>query len=783
MSAAQVERPIDRIESAFREAVLGTDLVVTAATGSGKSTRLPLWLADAGHRVLVIQPRRLAATSLAGFLAAEAGESPGERIGHAVRFDRTAGPGTRVVFVTPGIALQWYAADGLAGFSAVVLDEFHERRWDTDLLLALLRAGGAHRLVITSATLAADGLADYLGGRVLTAGGRGYPVSVGYRGESPRAMPHGGDLVPRVVAAVNEALGLDDGDVLVFLPGRGEIKGVAARLSVDADVVSLHAGSPPSDQRRALRPGGRRRVILATNVAETSLTVPGVTVVVDSGLQRRTFRRNGRTVLGLVPVSAASADQRLGRAGRTAPGHGLRLWGEAAPLEAQTPPEIVREDLTDLVLAAAVAGQRARDLDLPDAPPRGSLASAEQRLMTLGALEADGTASERGERLFRLPVDSWLAHLVVSMPDAATAGFMADLAAALTAGRWLSLSDDEAGRAVLDTRLPAGCDASLRVAALRSDEALPGVSVTARGRDEARRLAGQLRTAMDLPPAPAELDADAARRALTAAAAVLPEAVFLRRQRRRYALGNGEAEVVVDESSRLRGADELALVLEDHSRPGRGTRATVTVATCLAPLPLATLQAAGLTGHETARPHWDGERLTVTRRHAYAGRVVAEEPDCEPEGPEARTAAAELILAGRLLAPAGERLSDDLAAWRLYAALEGLEDNTPAAAEWLAGRLAALGVEDAGDIALLEADDLRFEGVPPWEREAFDRRYPRRVALTDLAMSVHYEPRRKAITLVREGGHRRRDPQRWELPAWPGWRVFYQSASRVVPIR
>ena len=795
-SAPAESLPIDELRSAFTRAVGAGHCVVAAATGSGKSTRLPVWAAEQGA-VLVIQPRRVAATSLAGYIAEQQGTELGDAVGYAVRLDRRDGPRTRILFATPGVALRWRAAGRLSGFTTVIVDEFHERRWDTDLLLALLRADGEHRLVLTSATIEGQRLADDLGAAYLEAEGRSHPVDIQYGAEQPRDMPASKRLGERLAKAVRRALAETGGDVLAFLPGRGEIEQARKALQgVEAEVVALHGSARLDEQRRALATGAQRRVVLATNVAETSLTVPGVTAVVDSGLERRTLRRNGRTVLALQPISQASADQRAGRAGRVAPGVCYRLWGRAAPLPHRPPPEVLREELTELVLAAACAGYRVTDLPFPDPPRAESREQAEALLTGIGALDADGRATSRGERLFRMPVDPELAHLVVAMPDAETGAFMADAVAALAAGGGLAaLPRDPRDRDRLEEVLGRRCDVTLLVAALRC-RALPGVRIDGRGQGEARRLAAQLRELLGLPvlaalaeePGSGEaagVEAAVVDRALAAAASALPVWVYVRRERRRQAMGNGAGdEVVIGERSWLPDDAEAALVLDAHSVPGKGTRQTLTVGTCLAPLTLAAVAASGACTVELTEPHWDGAQLTARRVQRFAGRSVASEV-VVPEGAEAREAAAELILADALLAPAGSRLQDDLEAWSLYVALGHAEAGAevPEPRAWLLERLERLGVAHGDDLILLEPEDLRFPGIPDWERPGFDERYPRRVSLTDLELRIHYDVRRKEIIAEKVGGIRRSDPKRWELPAWPGWRVRFQAASRVVDVR
>lgn len=775
--------PIDELQAPFTRALGNGHVVVTAATGTGKSRRLPVWAAAAAGPTLVVEPRRVAATSLANRVAADCGGEPGDHVGYAVRLDARHGHETQILFATPGVALRWLGNDGLAGFRSIILDEFHERRWDTDLLLALLTAAERHQLVLTSATLDGERLARHLDARLLDTPGQGHPVTVEHRAADPREMPSSRDLDKRMADAIRDARHRTDGDVLAFLPGRGEIAATAKRLSADAiEPIQLHGSASVTDQRRALEPGKEPRVVLATNVAESALTVPGVTAVVDSGLERRTGQRNGRTVLALQAISRASADQRRGRAGRTQPGLCLRLWGDNAPLAAVTPPETQREDLTEMVLAAAVAGTPARDLTFAD-PPRGeSLSRAEAFLQQLGALEPGGVASERGRELFALPVDILLAAVVVAMPDPATRGFMADLAAALTTAPGLSrLSDDADERTALAEALGARCDATLLVATLRGVD-LPGVRLSSRrDRDEAQRLAERLRSHLGLDAIPGDLDASMARRAVAAAAAQVPQHVFVRRERRRQTLANGVSELQPGRASLFGAEDEAALVLADHSVPGRGTRETVTVATCMAPLDTATLIETGIANATLAEPELRDGHLQCRRSWHYAGRTLATE-HVEPAGPDAREAAVHLILADRLLAPAGSRLCDDIAAWSLYQALYGGEDPVPEPADWLRERLAALGVESSDDLQLVEPDDLRFRGIPDWERARFDERYPRYWQLPGVELHVHYDVRRRRVT-VEPAGRAERQPKRWELPAWSGWRVYYRRASREVEIR
>lgn len=775
--------PIDAYQASFMDALAQGHVVVTADTGSGKSTRLPVWATEMGA-TLVIEPRRVACTALADFLARQQGTRLGERIGHAVRFDVRCTDETPLVFATPGMALRWLGESGLARFHTVILDEFHERRWDTDLLLALLQYRGNHHLVVTSATFAAQSVARHLEAPLIEAEGRRFRVTVEHEARDERQMPESRHLSDRMARAVRRALKETQGPVLAFLPGRGEIRDTAQALGdPGVPVLTLHATVDAESREAALAENGEQRVILATNVAETSLTIPGVTAVVDSGLERRTHQRNGRTVLSLAAISQAAADQRSGRAGRTEPGRAIRLWGRGAALEATTAPEIQREELTELVLAAGCAGTPASTLHFPDPLPDKAHQAARERLQGMGALDDQGVATDYGQRLFQLPIDSFFAHLISAMPDAGTRGAMADLTAALsTRPRLFRFPEDEERRRALVDWLPEPCDATTLITLVRSRPPKP-LSVNEQARREARQLAGRIREALTLPGIPESPVADPAelRHAIARAA---PELVFVRREKRRQAMGNDSREVLPEEASRLPEEAEAALVLDDHSIPGKhGHRQTITIATCLAPVALSLLDELDLGKVRFGEVRLEDGAPRVRRERLYANRVVST-ADTTPGGPELRQALAELILQGRLLAPMGEQVQADIQQWAVYVALGHGEGEVPDSAHnWLCQRLEALGVEEAGDESLIEPDDLAFEGIPQWEREAFDRRHPRRVSLGDLVMDVTYEPAAKRITLDYRHGPRKTPPKRWELPSWRGWQVRYRRASKVVTVQ
>ncbi|MFF9276345.1 ATP-dependent RNA helicase [Streptomyces griseosporeus] len=444
--------------------------VLVAPPGTGKTTLVPLALAGLlderpGPRVVVAEPRRIAARAAARRMAWLLGEKAGGRVGYTVRGERVVGRHTRVEVVTTGVLLQRLQRDPeLAGVDVVVLDECHERHLDADTAAAFLwdvreALRPELRLVAASATTDARGWADLLGGApVVEARGVSHPVEVVWAPPArPVRPPHGMRVDPALLAhvasVVRRALAERSGDVLCFLPGVGEIARVAGQLGDlgEVDVLQVHGRAPAAVQDAVLVPGGRRRVVLATSVAESSLTVPGVRVVVDSGLARepRVDHARGLSALTTVRASQAAGRQRAGRAGREAPGAVYRCWDQAeeARLPRYPAPEIKVADLTAFALQAACWGDPdAAGLALLDPPPGGAMAAARSALTAVGAVDAAGRATERGRRLTRLGLHPRLgralldtsgegAEVVALLSEEVPREYGDDLAAALRAAR------------------------------------------------------------------------------------------------------------------------------------------------------------------------------------------------------------------------------------------------------------------------------------------------------------------------------------------------------------
>ena len=424
--------------------------VLVAPPGAGKTTRVPLVLLDEAwannKKILVLEPRRLAARAAASRMAATIGEQVGEAVGLRVRFGSRISKRTRIEVVTEGVFTRLVLDDpSLDGIAAVLFDEFHERSLDADLGLALARDAQQGlrpdlKLLVMSATLDGARVAALLGNApVIESKGRAYPVETRFIGRDTRAP-----IERQVADAVERGLRAETGSMLVFLPGAGEIRRTEMLLKDrvrenNVDVVALYGALDAREQDRAISPSlpGRRKIVLATSIAETSLTIEGVRIVVDSGLSRvpRYEPDVGLTRLETIRVSRAAADQRRGRAGRTEPGVCYRLWDEPQTnsLEPYTRPEILSADLSSFVLDLAHWGTAdPAKLAFLDAPPHGALAEARALLKDIGAIDADGRITDEGRKLRSLPLPPRLARMVVDAAADGNGALAATIAAVLT---------------------------------------------------------------------------------------------------------------------------------------------------------------------------------------------------------------------------------------------------------------------------------------------------------------------------------------------------------------
>ena len=618
--------------------------VLQAPTGAGKTTRVPLALLDTARdgTIVMLEPRRVAARAAARRLAAQLGERPGETVGFRVRGESRVGRGTRVEVVTEGVLTRRLLSDpGLEDgrrVAVVIFDEVHERSLASDLGLALCLQSRELlrpdlRILAMSATLDGERFSDLLGGApVVTSQGRAFPVEPVYLG-APRA-PAGGRpprIEDAVAGAVRRALADEPGSVLAFLPGAGEIRRTAERLAgLPGDVVlaPLYGDLSARAQDAAIEPAppGRRKVVLATSIAETSLTIEGVRVVVDSGLARRPRQdaASGMSRLETVRVSRAEAEQRAGRAGRTEPGVVYRLWSavEQAALRPFAPAEITQSDLAPLALDLAAWGAAPDELRWLDPPPPAAFDAARQLLAELDALDADGALTPHGRAMARLPLHPRLAHLAVRARDLGLGGLGADLAGLLGERdlfRW-------------DGRLP-DVDARLRVQALRGGrQTLAGTRLDRGALDAARREAERWRRAWDADDAPGDVEETGRLLALA-----YPDRVAQRvgeaAQGARYRLREGR-QAWLDPGQSLADAPFLAVGALDD-RPG-GARV-------FSAAPITADEIEALFPDQIVREdavEWDAQAGRVTARHvARLGAVVLREGPLPSPPPHLVTAA------------------------------------------------------------------------------------------------------------------------------------------------
>ncbi|KQZ82765.1 ATP-dependent helicase [Mesorhizobium sp. Root157] len=607
----------------------GNKAVLVAPPGAGKTTLVPLSLLDAAWlgsgKILLLEPRRLAARAAARRMAALVGEEPGGRVGYAMRMENRTSAATRILVVTEGVLSRMILDEPeLPGIGAVIFDEFHERSLDGDFGLALaLDVQGALRpdlrLLVMSATLDGARVASLLDGApVIESQGRAFPVTLRHD-----ERPAGATIEDAMAAAIRGALADESGSILAFLPGQREIERTAERLEsrvgADTDIVKLHGMMDGKAQDAAIRPSpaGRRKVVLATSIAETSITIDGVRVVIDSGLARlpRYEPASGLTRLETVRVSRASADQRAGRAGRTQPGVAIRLWRaeQTAAMPQFTPPEILEADLSGLLLDCAAFGVAdPSSLAFLDPPPAPALNEARGLLKTLHAIDAGGRLTEAGQAMRRLALPVRLAHMV---------------AEAARAGQAL----EAAGLAVLLTERGLGGDSTdleRRMSRFLSDRSPRALAA----RQLAERLARSVSSASQ-----GEGNADPGALLLHA----WPDRVARARgERGRFVLANGSG-AVLDATDPLAG--ETYLVVADLR--GKAQNARITAAAAVTEADIRTALADRMENRRMTSFDVDAKSVRVRGQSRLGAVVLSEKMLPPPTGAEADRAILEAVRA------------------------------------------------------------------------------------------------------------------------------------------
>jgi len=685
-----------------------TTLVLEAPAGAGKTTRVPPALLELWDgEILVLEPRRMAARLAARYVAAARGEAVGQTIGYQVRFEEAAGPHTRLRFLTEGVLTRRLLSDPqLARVSAVVLDEFHERHLEGDLALALLRrlqrtTRPDLRLVVMSATLDADPVAAYLGGcRRMRSEGRAYPLEIQYTPVS--ASP----LEQQVAAALN-SLPSNNGHVLIFLPGAAEIRRAQSACSALSErrgwaLLPLYGDQTPEEQDRALAPSARRKVILSTNVAESSVTIEGITAVIDSGLARVASHSpwSGLPSLEIGRISQASANQRAGRAGRTGPGRAIRLY----PLEdfvrrpAHDSPEITRADLSPLLLLLKAMGDP--QLEWLDEPPVAALDHARELLDQLAPTPA------LVREMSRYPLHPRLARLIVESRRRGVAEDGCTVAALLSAGE----------------RLPARADHATRSDLL--------VLLESKWEPRTAQVVRQIRRLVD-PPRQSRPDEDAL---LVSVLAAFPDRVARRRQGADFQLASGGPARLAP-SSTVTGAPFLVAV-EAESRRDQ-PMPLVRIASAIEPEWLIDLLPERI--REVSSVQWN---RAARRVESVSALLFGEIPIQESRGAADSEAAAALLAVKGI--EAGLAASDEAAEFveriRFAARFASIpEVSTEAAIRTLAAGLDSLAQLEAAtrDGGLMRALESQ---MPAGTRRLLDEIAPDRIRLPGgRQVRVHYE--------------------------------------------
>ncbi len=754
-SSLPVDEALPRLASAL---AAGRNAVLGAPPGSGKTTRIPLALMDQpwlqGRRILMLEPRRLAARAAARFMAGTLGETVGQRVGYRVRMDSRVSEQTRVEVLTEGVLTRRLQQDPeLDGVGLVIFDEFHERSLQADLGLALcleVQQGLREdlRLLVMSATLDAQPLLDLLGNaEEVRAEGRSHPVQTFY---DPAQADR--SIAAEAVRGVSRALDEQDGDLLVFLPGVGEIRQAESALRErlahsDILVCPLYGDLDAAAQDRAIRPDpdGRRRVVLATAIAETSLTIEGVRVVIDTGWSRlpRFDPNNGLTRLLTERESQAAAEQRRGRAGRLGPGSCYRLWPESLALKPHSPPEISQADLAPLLLELALWG-----VDDPgalawlDPPPPGPLAQARDLLLRLEALDGSGRITALGRRMAGLPLHPRLAHMLLRAADAGAGRPAADLAALLSEKDIFRRRHGEPLSRDLDERLTA-------LSAWRSDRRanLPQLDAGACRRVD--QVSGQLQRLLGKGGSTSGI-ATLSTGQLVALA--YPDRIAQRRAAGGFRLANGRG-ALLDEQDPLAAADLLAVAAMDAGvRDGR-----VFLAGRLSRSELEALYAERIETRATVA--WDGERRAVGAwRETRLDALLLERKPLQGPPPEQVSAALlEGIRQGGLdclpWTPQARELRSRVLCLRDWDSGGGWPDLSDAALlreldEWLLPWLNGLSSLD--QLRRLDLASILRQGLD-WQRQkAMDELAPQRLPVPSGALRpLEYRPGEPPVLAVR----------------------------------
>lgn len=812
--------PIDAMrDDFFRWAKGRRPFVLQAPTGSGKSTRLPIWLQQAHGKCLVVEPRRMACASLASFLASQRGEKVGQQVGLCMRGVRAYGDDTQILFVTPGIAIRMFASRD-PWTQCVLVDEFHERSTEMDLLLACLRTG-AGRWGVTSATLAAAQWSQDWDAELLASEGRMFPVSCEH--DAQWATPSRQNLEERICEALAAVLNAhQEGDILVFLPGMREIQStmqasrhLLKQHQLTACMAHSTLGTAAIDA--LFEKSKQRRVYFATNVAETSVTFPNIRIVIDSGLEKRIVHRGGRAVLLMHGISAASAEQRKGRAGRVGPGHCHRLYRTAAALEPHTPPEIERTPLDDICSDAAACGLdlRANTAALwPTPPPAQAFEEAIARLQQSGMLDKNRRLTEQGLQCSRIPTSVQHASLLLQAP-AADIQQLCALVALLDGGRGCLRPRPTETEQLARAETLGGLYEVEREVALFFVEEPKRLGIDGQRLDALRQVARELERhassgAKNLPePTSLRFSPTLLRQIMRRA----PAFCFAKRERsaprksqgERAAYGNGLVELNCErehfcDQDEPREFPTFSMVFQQRWQMQSEGRAPIGAGAWWVPTEPAWLMAEGIGTAVQAETEWpDKKKAPQIREETQLGGVtigtqlrglkstelypwVASELSrsvdlCEQGASPSKVWKSEIALAMQ-------------AAFRIWEAWSFCErqGKVPAWDDFVSSRLRELGVEEYADLDLLTLDDWLPDlaatcNIQDWEQEKWLADFPSRWKCEGGWFRCDLEGQEVVLRPTDAKSKKQKNIPAQLLPRFRGRAIFLQHASRKVRLR
>jgi ATP-dependent helicase HrpB len=807
--------PIYSIYDSFRSHWGQGPLVISAATGSGKSSHIPRWCANVANelkltkqvRVLVIEPRRVACRSLAQYVAQLEGTILGQKVGYQVRNESCISDQCQINFVTPGIALHLWKKDHFSSYQAVIIDEFHERSLTLDLLLALCLYDRQTQLIVMSATFAAQRLCKYMTAQHLQGEGRQYSIRYQYR-PGTQQDPYSQDLAIRICTVVEEAFSNHSGDLLIFLPGKREIYQcqhlIEQRLASsdpNVEVLALHASLTLKEQNQVLTlTTTARRIILATNVAETSLTVPRITVVIDSGLVRQSRHDKGRSILGLTVLAQDSADQRAGRAGRLQAGTCYRLWGQGCSLQAYTKPEIYRESLLPLVLSALACGVNPNQLTWLDPPHSKAMQHAQNLLTHLGAIDEQRALNSIGNLLFDIGIDAlWGRWLIQAQRDDCLLD-MIDLVSALLCKHHLLLPRDPQ-TFYIDPLRKQHCDAIALIKAMRInpyDAHEHGLDTFALAEAHMHRQRLSQCFNFALPTRthiPCTLETPIQRkRLISTLLKVDTHSIYIARKRKkRWAWCGIDSDIEWGKQSLAHQAVQEGsldppdgfILLNHHSTISRGKQAN-SIATAVITIHLSDLQRADLGSKRI-----EGSRLVAGELLAEVHSIFAKKTlsitTQHVQGLLAQKTACHAITSGKLWPQLLVDLPLALHRYDVYQQ-QNLSMADYCAEEyqlenWILSCLAQLGFEDTQDLPLLEPEDLIPDIKEEWLIDTLDRDFPYMIKISDAHYRCYYNLYKKRCMIQQVSGQRKEPPQNHVLPKCKGFEIRLKKGEHSSCIR